>query len=332
MHRWILVSLAATLSLHARATEPVTADPVEPKPRAAESVAAGASANEPATDLDNGPVNGPVVVHPNVAYVGDYTGDSKANLCDIYLPPGPAPKDGFPVVVVVHGGGWISGDKWTLEGYSRLLARNGIASITINYRLAPTYPFPAQVDDVRSALIWVRSHKDEYHLDLSRLGLFGYSAGGHLSLLVASLADEPSQTQLSASEWAPSDARWGQLPEIACVCVGGPPCDFRSLPLDNTAMAYFLGGSKREKPVAYVAASPIAHVSSNDPPTYIIHGDKDLIVPIEGAKKFHQSQIQADIESHLEVMPGQGHMITFINPKTSQRVVEFFRKRWLAAE
>lgn len=323
MHRWLTILLAfASLSLLA-GTSPMPGTGAEP------------TATESVTE-------NPVSVHANLSYRGDQDDNdgvdqaAKSHLCDVYLPSktlsNEASADGVPVVLVIHGGGWMSGSKWALEGYSRLLAKNGIAAVTINYRLAPAHPFPAQVDDVREALLWIRNHQQEYNFDLSRLGLFGYSAGGHLSLLVASLADEPLATQHSASDWEPTDARWQQLPTIACVCVGGPPCDFRSLPPDNTAMAYFLGGSQREKPDAYVAASPMAHVSPDDPPTYIIHGDKDLIVPIAGAKEFHQAQLDANVSSHLETMPGQGHMITFINPKTSEQVVEFFRKRWLTPE
>jgi triacylglycerol lipase len=225
---------------------------------------------------------------------------------------------------VVHGGGWISGDKWTLEGYCRILARHGFVAIAINYRLAPAHKFPAQVDDVRQALVWARQHAGELSLDLDRLGMFGYSAGGHLSALVASLADESIETRASASLWPPSDARWQKLPTIRAVCVGGPPCDFRSLPMDNSSLAYFLGGSRREKPDAYIAASPAAHISEADPTTQIIHGDSDLLVPIAGSRQFHQAQLAVGIDSRLEVMPNQGHMVTFLNPKTSTKAIEFF--------
>lgn len=252
--------------------------------------------------------------------------EGRAGLCDVYLPDSEPPAAGHPVIIVVHGGGWISGDKWTLEGYCRILARHGFVAIAINYRLAPAHKFPAQVDDVRQALVWASENAMQFSIDLDRLGIFGYSAGGHLSVLVASLADESIQTRLSASLWPPSDARWQKLPAIRAVCVGGPPCDFRSLPLDNSALSYFLGGSRREKPDAYVAASPTAHVSKADPVTQIIHGDSDMLVPIDGSRQFHQAQLAAGIDSRLEVMPNQGHMVTFLNPKTSEKVTEFFRE------
>jgi acetyl esterase/lipase len=255
----------------------------------------------------------------------------RSGLCDVYLPGTPAPPGGFPVVVVVHGGAWISGDKWTLEGYSRSLAKNGIAAVTTNYRLAPDHKFPAQVDDVREVLLWTQANADRLSLDRQRIGLFGYSAGGHLAALISALADEPMEVQIAASQWTKDDARWSQLPRVSAVCAGGPPCDFRVLPIDNTALGYFLGGSRREKPEVYVAASPTAHVSAKDPATLIIHGDQDLLVPIITSQQFHKTQLAAGVDSRLDVMPAQGHMETFLNPQTRELVVKFFQERLVAA-
>jgi len=250
----------------------------------------------------------------------------RAGLCDVYLPVADPPVNGYPVVVVIHGGAWASGDKWTIASYSRLLAKEGIVAVTINYRLAPAHKFPAQVDDVRSALVWVNQHAKRLHLNTQQIGLFGYSAGGHLSALLGALADETMVVRASASNWPITDPRWKQLPKITAVCAGGPPCDFRSLPIDNSAMAYFLGGTRRDRPEVYKAASPAAHVSGNDPVTQLFHGEGDALVPIAGTRQFHQSQVDAGIDSRLQVISKQGHMLTFISPKTYQTVVDFFRE------
>lgn len=94
-------------------------------------------------------------------------------------------------------------------------------------------------------------------------------------------------------------------------------------------MAYFLGGSRREKPEAYVAASPAAHVSGDDPVTQLFHGEGDALVPLSGTRDFHKSQIKAGIDSRLVVISKQGHMLTFISPTTYQTVVSFFREVFL---
>ncbi len=165
------------------------------------------------------------------------------------------------------------------------LAKHGFVVVTINYRLAPKYKFPAQVDDVRDALVWTAKNAEQLSIDLTRLGMFGYSAGGHLSTLVSMLADEPPQVQLSASDWTPNDPRWKQMPKVHAVCAGGPPCEFRDLPIDNTTLAYFLGGSRRERPDVYELASPTSHASAGDPITQIIHGESDMLVPIVSSRR-----------------------------------------------
>jgi acetyl esterase/lipase len=261
--------------------------------------------------------------------------EGKAGLCDVYLPRqknrtnSKESGKGRPAIVVVHGGAWMTGDKWTLEGYSRLLARHGFVVVTINYRLAPTHKFPSQVDDVREALIWTASRADKFAIDLDRLGLFGYSAGGHLSALVGMLADEPAEVQQQASRWKSDDPRWKSVPKVHAICAGGPPCDFRDLPLDNTGLAYFLGGSRRAKPLAYNAASPTAHASIGDPPLQIIHGEADFLVPIASSRGLQAAMKKLGRDVRVEVLPGQGHMSAFMAPATRHTMLEFFQSVFL---
>ncbi|TWT80876.1 Acetyl esterase [Planctomycetes bacterium CA13] len=263
----------------------------------------------------------PLPCFPNQRY-NDVEG--KAGLCDVLLPTVDPSPSGYPTVLVIHGGAWMSGSKWTIERYSRYLAREGYATVTINYRLAPSHTFPKQVDDVRQSLVWISEHADKFHFDLERIGLFGYSAGGHLSLLVSALQDEPIETQRTASQWHSDDARWSKLPKIRATCAGGPPCNFQTLPLDNTSLAFFLGSSRRKKPATYQAASPIAHVSAGDPPVQIIHGESDALVPIKTSVAFLEAMQSTGATCELAKLPGQGHMLTFLHPKTSELMREFF--------
>lgn len=229
-----------------------------------------------------------------------------------------------PAVLMIHGGGWAIGDKWTLRTYCDRLAELGFVVINMNYRLAPRHQFPRQVDDVRQVLLQVVEHSDDWKIDLNRVGMFGYSAGGHLSALIGVLGNEDRSTQMLASEWPQDDPRWELLPSIAAVCAGGPPCDFRVVPDDNAGLSYFLGGTPREVPNNYLAASPTAHVSPGDPPTQLIHGEKDLLVPIENSEKFAAALMEAGVAVSLAVVENQGHLMTLFHPKTKQQVKDFF--------
>lgn len=235
-----------------------------------------------------------------------------------------------PAVVVVHGGGWLAGNKWTIGGYAQQLSELGICVLNINYRLAPQSKFPAQVDDVRDALLYLADHAEELSIDPTRIGLFGYSAGGHLSALVGVLEDESREVQATASNWPVTDLRWARLPRVAAVCAGGPPCDFQSLPLDNDALSYFLRGSRRDFPELYAAASPIAHVSSGDPPIQLIHGETDMIVPLVNSERFAAASTQAGVSVCMTVIAKQGHIVTLMHPETQSQVSKFFGEQFLS--
>ena len=246
--------------------------------------------------------------------------------CDVYLPPTKATEKGYPTIIAIHGGGWMAGDKWTMGTHCQHLATEGFAVVSINYRHAPKYKFPAQADDVRDALLWVVREKDHYKFDLQRVGLFGYSAGGHLASLIAMCGDSSFDELQPTTTWEKDDTRWNDLPKVKAVCAGGPPCDFRPIPEDNRTLAYFLGGARREIPEVYVAASPASHVSRGDPPIQIIHGDKDLIVPIENSRGMFELLSGCGVDARFETIVDQGHMITFMHPKTVSVLLNFFRE------
>ena len=255
-----------------------------------------------------------------------------AATCDVYLPQPKSGKEAagdrsWPVIVVVHGGGWVTGNKWTMDRHARQLAAKGFAAVSINYRLAPSAKFPEQVDDVRSALVWVSENAKTYSFDPQRVGLYGYSAGGHLVSLVATTVDEPWQRVRRTTSWKQDDERWSKIPRIQAVCIGGPPTDFRYLPPDNTALSFFLGGTRRELPDVYAAASPICFTSAKDPPFQIIHGEADGIVPVKNAKDFHKALVDANVDASLETLPGKGHLLSFISPKLTHWMLAFFEEQ-----
>ncbi len=282
----------------------------------------GAVAEEPAKESSE--FKQLVKVDRNVRFS---TAEGKAGLCDVYLPFAvDPPKAGYPVVLLVHGGGWITGDKWNLIAYANLLAANGFVAVAINYRLAPQHKFPAQVDDVRDGLLWLSKNSNRLSIDMDRLGLFGYSAGGHLATIISGVANEKMEQQLQTSRWAKDDKRWKTLPTIKAVSVGGPPCDFRDFPIDSIGMTFFLPGTRRRMPKIYDAASPTVHASTGDPVTQIIHGTDDALVPIASSRKLHKALKEADVDVRFVEMEKHGHMSTFLHSTTREKMLGFFKE------
>lgn len=245
---------------------------------------------------------------------------------DLYLPTDDA-EAGYPIVIVVHGGAWRAGDKWNISRFSLELAKTGIASLAINYRLAPEHRFPAQIDDLRDALCWVADNAVQYDLAPQRIGMFGYSAGAHMVCLLGTLNDQPIAQQRLASDWAADDPRWRKLPSVRAIVAGAPPCDFREMPADNQTLAYFLGGSRKQFPQRYVAASPASFVSAGDVPTLYVHGDRDLIVPYSSSRQLFQRQQDAGVCSEYLTLSGDGHISTYLSPQLKRAVVQYLHFR-----
>ena len=213
-----------------------------------------------------------------------YRDGCKACILDLAMPKQPAEKP-RPAIVVIHGGGWIEGDKSSFSVFKNRppgniieFARLGFVAMTINYRLSREAPFPAALDDCRTAVRWLRAHAREYQVDPERIGAWGNSAGGHLALLLAmmpkeplaageSYADQSNQVQSAVSDSGPIDLVW--------------QTEHKQL---TTVVEKFLGGPLDEKSMsAYKRASPSSYVSEKLPPLMFIYGEVDGQVDVRTA-------------------------------------------------
>ncbi len=239
-----------------------------------------------------------VVVETDVAFAQRKSGPLKL---DIYRVRNSAASQVTakprPAILVIHGGSWKSGDRKQLGLYAASLARRGYVTYAVEYRLAPKYPWPAQWEDVRDAVLWIKKQADKQGIDPNRIGAVGYSAGGHLATMLATKGHEaadPEQPLLTAA--------------VRCVAAGGAPCDFTQMPPDNNFLAYWLGATRKEKPEVYVQASPLQLVSASTSPIFFFNGSLDLMVRPNSARIFSDKLVALGIDSALHMVPGAGHI------------------------
>ena len=225
----------------------------------------------------------------------------------------PAGDDGpLPVIIFMFGGGWFEGGRAAFWGQSRLAAQRGYVAVPIDYRLTdeldansqPKYPWPAQIHDVKCAVRWLRSNAERLNIDPGRIGAAGYSAGGHLALMLA-LTD-------------PSDGLEGDCGDLsyssriqAAVSLAGP-MDLAYAYDPGTAygrLAYgrLLGGNPEEKPKEYRSASPIFYGSHDDPPVLTVLGERDADFTPQNGERFDASMSEAGAFHTLIIIEGEGH-------------------------
>ena len=215
--------------------------------------------------------------------------------------------DNPPIMLVIHGGGWVAGNKWHIASHSRQIAEAGIAVLSINYRLAPKYRFPAQLDDVRAALRYIADNQATLKVDASRLGIWGYSAGGHLAALAS--------VEPTASTPRP----------MVCIA-GGAPCDFTKLHPENSWLVAFLGGTPGERPAIYRDASPVTFATSDDPPTFFFNGGSDLLVPASNSAELRTRLKQVGVVTEQYFKPFAGHMGMFMDDAAVEAGIAFASK------
>jgi len=238
-------------------------------------------------------------------------------LLDIYRPANAeagAKKERLAAIVFIHGGGWAAGNKAGGGGLSYFAQTGNYVGFSIGYRLTGEAIWPAQIEDCKAAIRWIRAHADDYHIDPDRIGLWGPSAGGHLVSLLGTSSDVK---ELEGNNGTP-----GVSTRVACVVDFCGPADF--LTFRHDAANRLFGGRIEDHREQARLASPLTHVTPDDPPILIVHGTDDRTVPISQSEAFAAALKKAGVDVTFVRIEGGGHGIR--SSEARQRVVRFFEK------
>ncbi len=282
------------------------------------------------------PAPKPALVIPSdveVIHDVEYGKGGKIPLTLDIVRPKVQPKAPMPVVIFVHGGGFMSGNKGS--GIRRLigLAQHGYFCVTIDYRLSGVATFPAQIEDCKCAVRWVRAHAKKYNADPKRIGAWGGSAGGTLVGLLGVTGGmkefegqggwpkESSRVQ-AVCDWFGRMDIWKTAQEEKARGVTKETWVKGDIPERLSAL---VGGVIWENPALCKRASAITYVKKGDPPFLIMHGDKDGTVPVDQSIEFHAALKKAGVDSTLQIVKGVGHGFPG-RPDLDKPVIEFFDK------
>lgn len=285
----------------------------------------------PFTQLDNGkplPPDVQILRDVQFAKVG-----SKTLMLDI-LRPKSMPKHPIPAIVWIHGGWFHKGNRNVFYTPLFKLISHGFAVISIDYRLTQDAPFPAQVQDCKCAVRWLRAHSGEYGIDPRRIGACGGSAGGYLAAFLG--------TSSGVKSLEGSGGWQNQASDVQAVVDYYGPSDFREIPreiADNqisfvlvdlfanssfSPISEFLGCSMASSPDKCRAASPMSYIGKKTPPFLILHGGNDATVPVEQSHLLYNALKKAKIEADLVIVKDGVH--EFYDPKSDEKMIAFFSK------
>jgi acetyl esterase/lipase len=245
--------------------------------------------------------------------------DESTLALDLYRPSGTSMI--LPAVVWIHGGGWFRGKKDQCPIAS--LALHGYVVAAIDYRVTREAVFPAQIQDCKAAVSWLRAHARELGIDPERIGAFGSSAGGNLAALLGTTNGMPTYEDQRCAV-ASSDVR--------CVCAFFPPTDLARLARDGdprydrirTAIPWLLGASAERRPEAARAASPVACAGPWSAPFLIFHGTADDTIPIEQSRLLVEALARWKVEATLVEVEGAGHEdLIWARPEVQAAAIAF---------
>ncbi|MEM9006128.1 MAG: alpha/beta hydrolase [Cyanobacteria bacterium P01_F01_bin.86] len=235
------------------------------------------------------------------------------------------PESPMPILIWIHGGGWCNGDKE--EGIQHLIpfASNGYFGASIEYRLSHEAIFPAQLEDCKCAIRFLRAHANRFHLDADHIGAWGVSAGGHLAALLGTT--HHVRELEGEGGWENISSR------IQAVCDWFGPTDFLKMnqfpgEIDHDAAdspeSMLIGGPIQENKKKAAQANPITYISEETAPFLIMHGDDDLLVPLNQSQLLFAALKKVNVEVDFEIIAGGGHGKHFKSPERLEQIKRFF--------
>ncbi|HEY9770891.1 MAG TPA: alpha/beta hydrolase [Coleofasciculaceae cyanobacterium] len=230
----------------------------------------------------------------------------------------PLPSGKYPALIIIYGGAWRAGNPSDYEKFSIYLANQGYAVIAVDYRHAPQYRFPKQLEDVATALQYIQAHADDLEVNLDRMAIMGRSAGGHLATLTA-YQQNALRFRAVVSYYGPVDLTEGYY---------NPPVPD---PIDTTAvLENFLGGTPQELPELYQQASPINHIRHNLPPSLLVYAGRDHLVQAKFGRELYNKLKAADNRVALLEIPWAEHAFDAVFFGVSNQLALYYTERFLA--
>jgi acetyl esterase/lipase len=241
---------------------------------------------------------GPFSIEKDVAFLGP----ERREKADLYLPGGSPAGKRHPAVVIIHGGGWVGGDKGAAReiNIGTNLALNGYVGMSINYVLASTNQntakatWPQNLHDCKTAVRWLRQNAERLQVDPERIGVIGGSAGGHLAAMLAVTQEKDGLD--------PKEPYGEFSSRVKCAVDLYGPAD-----LSDRDHVIMLGKSRAEAPELYRAASPVTYVDKDDPPILILHGTADKTVDVKQSEIFATALKRAGAQHELVIVEGAPH-------------------------
>jgi acetyl esterase/lipase len=260
------------------------------------------------------------IVNGNIPYNNDTL---SKHLLDIYLPANAKGK--FPLLIFIHGGGWLSNDKYADMGYMRKtvaeIISNGIALASIDYRFSTQAVFPAQIQDCNRAISFLYDSAGKYGFDRDRFAVMGFSAGGHLASLVGlSKNNDISAFYMNGTS---------KVFSFKAIVDFYGPAELILFPGRNNAKspeAILIGAAPLDRPDLAKAASPVTYVDRKDPPFLIIHGEKDELVSPDQSRLLRAWLNVSGVKNELIIVKDAPHFgVMFDTDEVRNKVINFLR-------